>query len=92
MPKPESIEGQMRNITDDPLGARRPVPHGQFHCLLNGSVKQALRHLYTNREEVPVELTFFRQNRRCEPAEGSCRSGTKQGVKNYNCFPNKKSQ
>ena len=82
----------MGNIINDLLGRQGATTHGQFTVCLMGSVKQALSHLYTNREELPEELTYFRQSRHCQPKEGPFCSGTKQGVKNYNCFPNKKSQ
>lgn len=41
--------------------ARRPLPVGSFPVCLHGSVKQAWRHLETNREELPVELNYFRR-------------------------------
>lgn len=69
--------------------ARRPLPVGSFPVCLHGSVKQAGRHLETNREELPAELNYFRRK---SPTEGSFSSGTGPGVKNCNCFPNQKSQ
>lgn len=81
--------GETGNIIDDPPGRQGATTHGQFTVCLIGSVKQALSHLYTNREEFPEELTYFGQSRHCQPKEGPFCSGTEQGVKNYNCFPNK---